>query len=186
MNLMPVIEGLLFIRGDEGITLSEIKDVMGIDNDVLQKLILDFQDEMLLSNRGLKLEKFGDILKLTTKREHSDYYKRLVEMDELKPLSGSTLETLAIIAYNNPITRIDVDDIRGVSSAHLVRNLMNRGLVEVAGKADKPGKPNLYGITNKFFDVFGITNLNDLPELKDFEIEEINETDLFETKYVEK
>lgn len=184
MNLVAVLEGLLFLRGEEGISVSEIRDILNVDDKKLREIIFSLQDNYLKEDRGIQIEKYGDVLKLTTKREHLEFYQKLIEIDETKPLSQAALESLAIIAYNTPITRISVDEIRGVSSAHLVRNLVNRGLVEITGKSEKPGKPNLYGVTNLFLDKFGLRNLEELPAFEQIDLEE-EETDLFNSRYKE-
>ena len=99
-------------------------------------------------------------------------------------MSQACLETLAIIAYNGPVTRIKVDEIRGINSSHMIRRLVSRNLVEDVGIADLPGRPHLYQVTKDFLDYFGIESIEDLPIVEEKEIEDI-ETNLFESKYKE-
>ena len=183
--MKAIIEGLLFVKGSEGLSLEELTNITEFDiNDIkmaLKELYQDYQNE----NRGIQLELLGNRYKLTTKEEHKDIYKKLVFEEENSNLSQSALETLAIIAYNEPITRIEIDEIRGVNSAYVVRKLLLRNLIQEVGRADLAGHPRLYGVTNDFLDYFGLSSVNDLPELKPIEQNEDSETNLFEAKYKE-
>ena len=114
--------------------------------------------------------------------EYKEYYQKMVDI-ESDMLSTSALETLAIIAYNQPIVRNQVDEIRGVDSSYNIRKLVLKGLIEEKGKSELPGRPILYGTTNKFLDHFGLESINDLPKIE--EVEEKDEVDLFESKYQE-
>ena len=186
MNLKAVMEGLLFVSGSEGITIEELSKILEIDekqvHTYLQKLKQEYQNE----ERGITLEKYGDHFKLTTKKEHKSYYEKLVTVQDSPNLSQAALETLAIIAYNEPITRVEVDEIRGVGSAHLVRKLLMKNLIEERGKSDLPGRPMLYGTTKDFLDFFGLKDKSALPIIDTGEIETIEvETDLFDSKYHE-
>jgi segregation and condensation protein B len=123
---------------------------------------------------------------LTTKPEHKEYYQRLVEENDSNKLSNAALETLAIIAYNEPITRLDIDELRGVSSSHIIRKLIAKDLIKEVGRADTIGRPILYGITNDFLDYFGLSSKEDLPQIKELnEAIEKEETDLFLSRYQE-
>lgn len=184
MNAKAVIEGLLFISGEEGVTIEEITEIVEKSfeevKQLLKELALDYQKE----DRGIRLEIFGKRFKLTTKKEHKSYYEKFVSEVDNPNLSQAALETLAIIAYNEPITRVEVDEIRGVGSAHLVRRLLLKNLIEERGKSDLPGRPMLYGTTDNFLDFFGLSKREDLPPIEILESSE-EETDLFESKYKE-
>ena len=184
--MKAVIEGLLFISGDEGLTLDQLKDILEIDINQLKILIKELYKDYEQENRGIKMELLGNHFKLATKQEHKNYYKKLIKDEENNKLSQAALETLSIIAYNEPITRLDVDEIRGVSSAFVIRKLILKGLIEEKGKADIPGKPILYGVTSNFLDYFGLGSTKELPEIKKND-DKINEesNNLFETKYKE-
>lgn len=181
MNLKAVLEGLLFVSGDDGISTEKIMNILSLDEKetikLIDKLKTDYEDE----ERGLNIKKYGDEYKLVTKKKHADYYKKLVNEEANEKLSNSALEVLAIIAYNQPVTRIMIDEIRGVSSAHIVRKLLFKNLIEEVGRSDLPGKPRLYSVTTQFLDYFGIESVNDLPKI---EIEDNDESiELYDSKY---
>lgn len=107
----------------------------------------------------------------------------MVEIED-NTLSQAALETLAIIAYNEPITRIVVDEIRGINSSHMIRKLVSMDLIEEKGRSDSAGRPILYGVTDKFLDYFGLANTSELPKIEEIEVDD-TEKDLFESKYKE-
>lgn len=181
--MKAILEGLLFIVGDEGITMEDICNVLEIDSDTAKELVLALKNDYLGEDRGLRIDYLGNSLKLTTKYEHRDYYKKLVE-EENHVLSQAALETLAIIAYNEPITRIDIDEIRGIASSQMVRRLVAKGLIKECGKSDAVGKPTLYKTTDEFLDYFGLKSRDELPKIEE-NTEEKSETDLFMSKYKE-
>ena len=185
MNLLGVLEGILFVVGDEGITLNQICDIMDVDMDKAKELLMELKKSYDDENRGIRISYLGDAFKLTTKKEHKEYYKKLIENPESNTLSQAALETLAIIAYNEPITRVQVDEIRGVESGHIVRKLLAKGLLKEAGKSDLPGKPILYKTTDEFLDYFGMSTIKDLPDINSITIEESEEKDLFKSNYHE-
>ena len=135
-------------------------------------------------NRGIRISYLGDAFKLTTKPEHKNYYEKLIVNPETNTLSQAALEVLAIVAYNQPITRIEIDEIRGVSCTHVIRKLIAKGLLKESGKSDMPGRPNLYKTTSEFLDYFGLATIEDLPEIK-FEHDEHDDTELFTSIYKE-
>ena len=178
-----IIEGLLFVVGDEGLTLEEINNILEQDinktKKEIEELIKDYED----INRGIRIEIFGDRYKLVTKKEYKEYLKKLVP-DEEDLLTQSNLETLAIIAYNQPITRLQVEEIRGVNATHVIRKLLMRDLIKELGRSELPGRPILYGTTDFFLDYFGINSLDELPQIK-IEEQDEEEENLFESKYKE-
>lgn len=183
MDLSAVLEGLLFVVGEDGLECDKIEEILDIDYAQLKVLIEKLIENYNSDTRGIKLVVLGNKLKLTTKQEHHEYYEKLA-LEEEGILSQAALETLAIIAYNQPITRVKVDEIRGIGSAHMIRKLLSRDLVKEVGKSDSAGRPNLYGITDQFLDYFGLASINDLPKMEEIEIDD-KETDLFESKYKE-
>lgn len=185
MNLTGVVEGILFVVGDEGITLNDLSETLGVDVNQTKAILKELQNEYEKDNRGIRISFLGDAFKLTTKKEHKEYYEKLVDQGELTPLSQASLETLAIIAYNQPITRAEVDEMRGVSSQHIIRRLVARNLVKATGKSDLPGRPNLYATTSDFLDYFGLSTINDLPKLDDNDDEKGEEAELFTSIYKE-
>ena len=184
-KLKAIIEGLLFLSGDEGISIDKICKITEQDKECIIKLISELENDYSNTDRGIQIEVFGDYYKLTTKKEHKDYYKKLVLEEENTPLSNSAIETLAIIAYNAPITRVEIDEIRGVNSTYVVRKLLLKGLIEDVGKSDLPGRPKLYNVTDRFLDYFGLSSINQLPELESAKEIENDEKSLFESKYSE-
>ena len=183
--MKAIVEGLLFLSGEDGLTLEEISKIIEKNFDEVKSIIKELYNDYCDNNRGIQIEFLGNHFKLTTKKEHREYYKKLVIDDENSVLSQSALETLAIIAYNAPLTRIDIDNIRGVNSSYVIRKLLLKGLIEEIGRSDAPGKPRLYNVTPRFLDYFGLGSLDELPKLE--EKEEIIDTEksLFESKYKE-
>lgn len=183
--MKAIIEGLLFLSGEDGLTLEEIINITEKNEDEIKNSIKDLYKDYESNDRGIQIEFLGNHFKLTTKKEHKEYYKKLVCYEENSILSQSALETLAIIAYNSPITRIEIDNIRGVNSSYVVRKLLLKGLIEEDGRADTAGRPRLYKVTPKFLDYFGLGSVDELPKIEINENIEDNETSLFESKYKE-
>ncbi|MBO6145907.1 MAG: SMC-Scp complex subunit ScpB [Bacilli bacterium] len=175
------IEALLFAVGEEGLSIEEMSNILEIDEEKVKEEINTL--EKSYENRGITIKLLGNKYKMVTKEEYKDYIKKLT--DEISNnLSKSALVTLAIIAYNEPVTRMQIDDIRGVNSSQMIRNLVVKGFVEDAGRSDLPGRPMLYKTTNRFLDYFNLSSKDDLPELTEEEIEVLEE-DLFQTRYQE-
>ncbi len=186
MNKIAVLEGLLFVVGDEGITLKNICDILEIEMDEAKKLLKDLRAIYESNERGIRISFLGDTFKLTTKKEHKEYYQKLITTKDNNTLSQAALETLAIIAYNQPITRVEVDEARGISSINMIKKLLAKDLIKVSGKSSLPGKPNLYKTTSEFLDYFGLATIEDLPALTDEKNEESEkDQDLFSSIYKE-
>ena len=139
---------------------------------------------MMIIREDLELIFLGNTIKLTTREEHKEYYQKLLEEPTSNCLSQSALETLAIIAYNEPITRGNVDSLRGVDSAYVMRRLLAKGLIKECGKADTIGRPTLYKTTDEFLDYFGLGSRDDLPKIE-LDMEEKGTKDLYKTIYKE-
>ena len=189
MENKAILEGLLFVVGEDGLNIDQIKDVLQIEEDEAKQLILDLKEDYNNDNRGLRIDFLGNKIKLTTKPEHKEYYQKLLENPETNALSQASLETLAIIAYNQPVTRIQVDELRGVSTSQMIRKLVAKGFIKEGGRSNLPGRPILYETTNEFLDYFGLSSIEDLPDMRDFitttdeEIEE--DVDLYHSRYKE-
>ena len=181
-NKVGVLEGLLFVVGDDGLSLNQIMEILEVEKDEAYKLINELESRYEDKNSGLHIHFLGDTFKLTTKKEHREYYEKLLFNEESNSLSNSALETLAIIAYNEPVTRIQVDEIRGVQSGQLIRKLVAKGLVKEDGRSPLPGRPILYKTTNEFLDYFGLSNISELPKIEQEEIED-TEVDLYKSNY---
>lgn len=185
MDLKGVLEGLLFVVGDEGITLDKIVEILDISKEEAKNLLKELKNSYESQDRGLRISYLGNAFKLTTKQEHKEYYQKLVENDDNNLLSQSALEVLAIVAYNQPITRIEIDEMRGVSSAHMIRRLVAKGLLKEAGKSTMPGRPNLYKTTSDFLDYFGLATIDDLPSIDLEKYQNEEEKELFTSIYKE-
>ena len=183
-----VLEGLLFVVGEDGLTIEQISDVLEITDDESKELVMELKKDYEDESRGLRIDFLGNRFKITTKFEHKEYYQKLLENPETNTLSQAALETLAIIAYNEPITRVQVDAIRGVGSVSIIRKLVAKGFIKESGRSDLPGRPILYETTNEFLDYFGLSSTEDLPNIEEIieESEEVEEdTDLYNSKYIE-
>lgn len=184
MKQEAVLESLLYVAGDDGLKKEELCRILEVDMEKLDNIINELEKEYSEETRGLELEIYGDRVKIITKKEHAEYLKKLFSEETSENLSPSALETLAIIAYNEPVTRAMVDEIRGVSSAHIIRKLVFKNLVKDIGRSDLPGRPILYGVTEQFLDHFGLSSLEELPKITEEEKEE-TPLDLFDSKYKE-
>ncbi len=181
---LGVLEGILFVVGDEGINLNTLCEIMQIDEKEAKELLLNLKKSYEDNSRGLRISYLGDAFKLTTKSEHKEYYERMVVNPETNTLSQAALEVLAIVAYNQPITRLEIEELRGVSCTHTLRKLLAKGLVKEAGKSDMAGRPNLYKTTSEFLDYFGLATIDDLPKMETVDVEN-SDTELFTSIYKE-
>lgn len=179
-----ILEGLLFVVGDEGLTLEQIEDILELDEEnakeVVRLLRSRYEDEAY----GIQLSFLGNAFKLTTKKEHRDYYHKLIENPTTNSLSQAALETLAIIAYNEPVTVLDVEKIRGVSSREMVRRLVAKGFVKEVGRSEGAFRATTYATTRDFLDYFGLSSKDELPRYEEI-VENIDDTDLYESRYKE-
>lgn len=179
-----VIEGVLFLTGDEGCGIKELASILELPvkdvEELLQEMMTQFEND---EQKGLMIVYLGGKYKLATKVEYKPYFEKMVSQVEAS-LSNAALETLAIIAYNQPVTRTTIEEIRGVSSDAMVRKLQAKALIKEVGREDTPGKPILYGVSEEFMDAFNLASLDELPDLQ--EIAQTNmEEDLFDAKYRE-
>lgn len=184
MNKEGILEGLLFVVGDDGLTLKQISELLEENIDTCKEILLSLKQSYEAENRGIRISYLGDAFKLTTKKEHKNYYQKLIVNPNTNTLSQAALETLAIIAYNQPITRIEIDELRGVNNTWLLRKLVAKGLIKEVGKSTMPGRPNLYGTTSDFLDYFGLSTIKDLPKIEPKKEEKVT-GDLFNSIYKE-
>lgn len=186
MNKVGILEGLLFAVGDEGLTLSQIEDLLEVDSETAKDVLRRLKSRYESDEYGIQISFLGDSFKLTTKKEHKSYYQKLIENPSTNTLSQAALETLAIIAYNEPITVQKIDEIRGVNSREMVRRLLAKGFIKEIGKSDLPGRPIVYSTTSDFLDYFGLASKDDLPTFESIKEDlEADETDLYQSKYKE-
>ncbi|MCH7321162.1 MULTISPECIES: SMC-Scp complex subunit ScpB [Solibacillus] len=186
-KLLSRIEALLFVAGDEGMTAKQLAqyievEIMDIEAG-LSELQSQYDDE---ESRGITLKELAGTYQLTTKPEVADTLKRLIENPTNQVLTAASLEVLSIIAYKQPITRAEVEDIRGVKSERPIATLVSRALVQEVGRAEGTGRAILYGTTKEFLNYFGLKNINELPPLpEDVDADDEQPTDLFLTKFQE-
>ena len=180
-----ILEGLLYVQGDTGLTLKEVMSILNLNEEDAKSLVYKLKQDYEQSNRGLRLNYLGNTFKLTTKQEHKEYYEKLLESPSSHVLSQAALEVLAIVAYNEPITRNQVDEMRGVDSSYILRKLLAKGLLKEVGRSDMPGHPILYKTTDDFLDYFGLSTKEDLPSIDNIIVESDKEKDLFHSNYRE-
>lgn len=174
-----VLESLLFAAGDEGLSIKQICRVLEITENEAFGLVDELRKEYEENeNRGITIAVLAGTYQLVTKRRHSNYLQKLVENTEHPSISQAALETVAIIAYKQPITRIEIEEIRGVKTERPIRSLLAKGLIKEMGRKEGIGRPILYGTTREFLDYFGLKDLKDLPPLPEAEMDE-EEADLF-------
>lgn len=186
MRVGAIIEGLLFVAGEDGLTLQQLQEIIEVSMDEVKNGISVLREKYEKDNSGIRINMLGNKMKLTTKVEHRGYYIKLIENPGSNVLSQSALETLAIVAYNQPITRLDVDEIRGVSSSQMIRKLVAKGFIKEVGRSEVVGRPILYSTTSEFLDYFGLATINDLPSMEEFVAvadDEKDDTDLYYSKY---
>lgn len=187
INWTGILESLLFAAGDEGLSLKQISTVLEVDEykaeQIIQELRVDYENE----NRGITIVQLAGTYQLATKKENASYLKKLVEVPISSSLSQAALETLAIIAYKQPITRVEIEEIRGVKSERPLHTLMNKVLIKEVGRYEGTGRAYLYGTTREFLECFGLKSLEELPPLlENFDEDFVQEeADLFFEKFQE-
>ncbi|WP_226677072.1 SMC-Scp complex subunit ScpB [Mesobacillus jeotgali] len=183
-----ILESLLFAAGDEGLSLKQITSVLEVDEIQANEIVTELQQDYASDeNRGITIVQLAGVYQLATKKEHADYLKKLVESPGTAHLSQAALETLAIVAYKQPITRAEIEEIRGVKTERPLHTLSSRALIKEVGRAEGTGRAILYGTTKEFLDYFGLKNISELPPLPDhIEDDEMqDDADLFFEKFQE-
>lgn len=179
-EVRSLIEASLYVVGSEGITINDIKKIVNIPIAIINSII----DEMIEyykknKNSGLLITQYGNKFKFVTKSEHNEKIGLIVNKKTRKPMSEGVIETLSIIAYNQPCTKSTIEKIRSKDCTNTIHKLLEFGLIESDGKSDAIGKPWLYSVTQKFFDLYGIKSLNELPpinrEFKNYDDNNLNE-----------
>jgi segregation and condensation protein B len=167
-SLKPIIESLIFVS-DEPLSIKQLEAVLGGISrqqikDILQELTAEYETE----KRGFILQEVAGGYQFRTRPEYRDWVIKLKQSSPAK-LSRAALETLAIIAYKQPVLRTDVEHLRGVDSGGIFKTLLERDLIRVLGRKDLPGRPMVYGTTRRFLEVFGLKDLSSLPTLEEME-----------------
>jgi segregation and condensation protein B len=163
--LIPVIEAVLF-AADRPLKLVELQEVLGASLGQIRAAIQVLKDSGIARGAGVRVEEVAGGYQMRTHPKATPWVSRLQEVKPVR-LSSAAVETLAIIAYRQPVTRHGVEELRGVDCGGMVRNLIHRGLVKTMGRSDQVGRPLLYGTTSEFLEFFGMQDLSDLPALRD-------------------
>ena len=166
-----IIEAILFSAG-RVIKINELMAILEISSDEIISIVNNMGEEYAKNNRGIEIIKVEDGYQLATKKEMYEYLYPIFDKRSKPNLSQASMETLAIIAYNPKITRAEIEQIRGVSSDATIYKLLEYNLIENVGKADLPGRPTMYSTTESFLKMFGLTSLDELPELPKYKLDE--------------
>lgn len=181
-TVKAIIEAMLFVSG-EPLSLRDIAINLEMTpkyvEEVLNEMMLDYEVNL----RGIKLISVNGSYQLVTKTDYSDYIQKLLKKNKRQSLSQASLESLAIVAYKQPITRIDIDEIRGVKSDSALQRLIEKDLIKEVGRLNVPGRPIQFGTTEEFLRQFGLNNLKELPSLDMFGISTEEHEDAFQDKY---
>lgn len=169
-----VLEAVLFTMG-EAVDTERLSTVLEIDKRATRELLLEMKEDYERENRGITLIELDDSFQMCTKPEMYEYLIKIAKTPRKYVLTDTLLETLSIIAYKQPITRAEIERVRGVSCDHAVNRLMEFGLITEIGRMDAPGKPLLFGTTEEFLRCFGVKSLEELPELSAVQIEEFKQ-----------
>jgi len=166
-GLKGILEAILFVSG-EPLSVDRILGVLeGVARVELVSALRALQADYAVEGRGLQLVEVAGGFQITTRPDCAPWIKRLERAREGAKLSRSAMETLAIVAYKQPVVRADIEEIRGVDSAAVLKTLLVRRLVRIVGRKDAPGRPIMYGTTRQFLQAFGLKDLSDLPPLRD-------------------
>jgi len=167
--IKAIIEGLLYIVGDEGVSAQQISEVLNLLPTEVELLLQELMDEYHDDKHGIELVNYANTYRLVSKPVVHEFAEKLFKMNKRNNLSPAAIETLAIIAYKQPITRVEIEEIRGVGCEMMLRKLVVRNLIKEIGRSDAPGKPILYEVTNEFMDVFKLVSLKELPDLPSYD-----------------
>lgn len=167
-DIKSAIESMLFVSG-EPLALRELSNNLELKEKNVEEILSEMANEYEDKSRGIRLISINGAYQLVTKSENSDFVQKLLKKNKKHSLSQASIESLAIIAYKQPITRIDIDEIRGVKSESAIARLIERGLIKDIGRLEVPGRPILYGTTDEFLRQFGLQSLNELPSLDLYE-----------------
>ena len=175
MSLTPeegkaIIESLLFVS-NEPLTLTQIRDVLGdVDEKSIRRWLTEIQEDLSGTSRGIQLIEIAHGYRLVTKPQYAEWVQKLIVTKQNLKLTKAGLETLAVIAYRQPLVRVEIEAIRGVDCGGVIQTLLERKLIKVVGRKEVVGRPLLYGTTPEFLDQFGLKNLSDLPTLDELTI----------------
>ena len=178
-RMLAILEGLLFLCGDDGLSIEQAAASMDTTEEYVAELFDELQKYYLQESRGIEIARFGEKYRFLSKAAIHDAAKKLFQTSTEAKLSNAALETLAIIAYKQPITRVEIEEIRGVGADVMLRKLVARGLIQEDGRSEAAGRPILYSVTDEFLDSFKLLSLDELPELPQFGTEDADNGELF-------
>lgn len=178
-HMLAILEGLLFLCGDDGLSIEQAAASMDVSEEYVAELFDDLQKYYLQESRGIEIARFGEKYRFLSKAFIHEAAKKLFQTSTEAKLSNAALETLAIIAYKQPITRVEIEEIRGVGADVMLRKLVARGLIQEDGRSEAAGRPILYSVTDEFLDSFKLLSLDELPELPQFGTEDSDNGELF-------
>jgi len=158
------MEAILFVSGD-AVEIKEIAKALDITEMEVVNAVDELQREYDRDMRGMMISRYGDHIKMETRADYATYVERLLQPVQRQSLSQAAMETLAVIAYRQPVTRLDIEQIRGVKCDYSVQSLLHKGLIKNVGRKEALGRPFLYATTDFFLEHFGITDIRELPPL---------------------
>jgi len=167
---LGILEGLLFAMGEEGVSIGQLAEVLELGNYEIEVLVGELRERYESEKYGLAISEMAGVYKMVTKIDHAPYFKKLLETPHQKTLSPAALEVLAIIAYKQPLTRTELEAVRGVNNDAVMKKLLMFDLIEEAGRTNAPGRPMQFRTTDAFLDYFGIKTIKELPEINEAEI----------------
>lgn len=167
-EIESALEGILFAAGDP-VPADRLSTVLDIDKQLLETAIDNLADYYKFNRRGIRLVRLDDSYQLTTAAEYADYVRQTLEVRKQPTISKAALEVLSIIAYYQPTTRAYIEQIRGVDSSGTLGTLLERSLIQESGHLDVPGRPKLYSTTPNFLRAFGISSIDELPQIGNYE-----------------
>ncbi len=178
-TLESIIESLIFSYGD-ALSLDKICEILELDKKTARNLMKNFMDNYNQADKGIIIREINEKYQMCSNPKYFEYVSKLYQIRQKQALSQAAYEVLSIIAYNQPITKAKIEQIRGVNSDSAVTRLMERNLIKEAGKLDVPGRPRLYETTDEFLKCFGFKSIRDLPMLDIQDLSELNLQELIE------
>lgn len=169
-----IIEAILFAMG-ESVEISKLAEIIELDVKSTKKLLKEMEERYQQEDRGIFLTQFENAVQLCTKAEMYEYLIKIAKAPRKMTLTDTVLETLSIIAYKQPVTRVEIERVRGVSCDHAINKLLEYDLIMELGRLDAPGRPLLFGTTEQFLRCFGVKSLEELPELNPVQLEEFKQ-----------
>lgn len=167
-----VVEAILYVAG-EPVPLEDLAHALDMTRSEMEEVLSDLRDTCELEKRGLRLNRYGDGVQLSIRAEYAPYVERLLQPVQQQSLSQAAMETLSVIAYRQPVTKADIEKVRGVKCDYSVQSLLNKGLIQEQGRRETLGRPILYGTTDAFLRHFGIESLDQLPPQEEGPLEEL-------------